>query len=322
MHSQLRHAVSVVVLFVTALAASADNWSRFRGPNGTGVADDKGVPVAFSADKGILWKRALPGRGNSSPIVWEDRVFVHTATNTERSLVCFDAANGKTLWQRSVKGAVGKTHQLNTMASSTPATDGEVVVNVFWDGKGVALAAFDMGGKPLWSKDLGPWISQHGPGGSPILYKDTVIYVKDMDAWDKNDNDVANPSTVFVFNKKTGAPVWKAAREGYRACYSAPYLLEKPGAAPELIVTSTTSIRSYNPDNGNVNWDWKWTVTSKLPLRTTGSSLIHDGMLFACSGDGGGDRHMVAVKLPDNGKKATLAWENKGDFPYVPTLLV
>jgi outer membrane protein assembly factor BamB len=302
--------------------ARADNWPRFRGANGTGVAKDTGVPVQFDA-KSVLWKVALPGRGNASPVVWDSRVFMHCASNTERMLLCLDATNGQTLWKRSMPGGKGPTHQRNTLASATPATDGKVVVNTFWDGKGVVLAAYDMDGTPLWQKKLGDWISQHGPGGSPILYGDTVIYVKDMDYKDKDENDVSDPSVVWVLKKKTGEVVWTAPREGYRACYSAPFILEKPDAPPQLIITSTTSIRSYDPANGQVKWDWRWSFKSKMPLRTTASALEHHGMLFACSGDGGGDRHMVALRLLGDGMptKAEFAWENRKDFPYVPTLL-
>lgn len=314
--------LGLACLGLAAASTCADNWPRFRGPNGLGVAGDKDVPVKFSNNT-VLWKVAIPGKGNSSPVVWDNRVFIHTASDGERMLLCLDAANGNTLWKQTVKGAKGAIHGRNTLASATPATDGQVVVNTFWDGKGLILAAYDMAGAPLWQKKLGPWVSQHGPGGSPILYGDKVIYIKDMDNEDKQMKPVADPSVVSVFDKKTGAPAWTAPREGYRACYSAPFVLENPDAPPQLLITSTTSIRSYNPADGEVKWDWRWSFTSKLPLRTTASALVHNGMLFACSGDGGGDRHMVALRLVGDGmpSKAEFAWENKKDFPYVPTLL-
>src|SRR5262249_40236613 len=198
--------VALAVWSLAVSSAGADNWPRFRGPNGVGVANDTGMPVQFDA-KSVLWKVALPGRGNASPVVWDNRVFMHCATDKDRTLLCLNAANGRTLWKRSMPGGKGPTHARNTLASATPATDGKVVVNTFWDGKGVTLAAYDMDGTPLWQKKLGPWISQHGPGGSPILYGDTVIYVKDMDYKDKDENDVTDPSVVWVLKKKTGEVV-------------------------------------------------------------------------------------------------------------------
>lgn len=321
MHRKILFTLPVLFALASSLAV-ADNWPRFRGANGEGVAADKDIPVQFTENNGVLWKVRLPGLGNSSPVIWGDRVFIHTATEKERVLMCLDAAGGKTLWQRSVPGVKAHTHAKNTLGSATPATDGEVVVNAFWDGHGILLAAFDMDGKPLWKKDLGPWISQHGPGASPILYQDKVIYIKDMDYKDKQDRDVADPSTVWVLNKKTGATVWSAPREAHRACYSAPSILERPGAPPELIITSTTSIRAYNPDTGEVKWDWRWSFP-RMPLRTTGSSILHNSMLFACAGDGSGDRYMAALRLTHNDGLTRLeqVWENKKDFPYVPTLL-
>src|SRR5262249_51253977 len=137
-------------------AGRADNWPRFRGPNGTGISSDKNIPVRWGEKEGILWKTVLPGTGNSSPVVWGNRVFVPTAPATpERQLVCLDVSAGRVLWTASVPGAPGKTHPKNTLASSTPATDGERVYAVFWDGAAVTLRAYDLGGKPVWKYDLG-----------------------------------------------------------------------------------------------------------------------------------------------------------------------
>src|SRR5262249_40659410 len=158
----------------------------------------------------------------------------------------------------------------NTRASSTAATDGEVVVTAFWDGRDIHLVAYDFQGGKLWEKNVGPWISQHGHGASPIIYEDKVIFAKDMDAVDKDDNEVPNPAVLYCFHKKSGDLLWSVPREAYRACYAAPLISKTPVGQPELIITSTTAITGYNLDNGNRNWEWKWTFTSKLPLRTTG----------------------------------------------------
>jgi len=309
----LRASVFAALLLICQLAF-ADHWPRFRGPNGTGIAQDKDIPVRFDEKSGFLWKSSLPGLGNSSPVVWSNRLFVQSSTRDgkKRMLLCLDTETGKKLWERAAPGVKAHTHQLNTMASSSPATDGNMVVTAFWDGKGILLAAYDFQGKHLWSRDLGGFTGQHGPGASPVFFRDKVFFADDQDG----------TSTLFALDKKSGAVVWKASREAYRACYSAPFVLE-PQGAPELIVTSTTSIRSYDPDTGSVNWNWNWTFTSKMPLRTTGSPIYANGSIFACSGDGGGDRHMAAVQLHGSGSQTRpeLAWENKKDFPYVPCLL-
>jgi outer membrane protein assembly factor BamB len=314
MQKRMSLAAAIAMLALSAPLA-ADNWARFRGPNGSGIAADAGIPDTFSEQNGILWKVKLAGPGNSAPIIWYKNLFVHgtTADGKERQLICLDADSGKTRWTRSFPAAKGHTHQKNTQASATPCTDGQVVVNAFWNGKQVIIAAIDLEGKELWHHNLGGFKSQHGAGASPIIYQDKVFLANDQDG----------TSTQYAFNKFKGEIIWKADRDAYRACYSAPFILEKPGHVPELVVASTTSIRGYNLDTGSPNWTWKWKFTGKMPLRTTGSPIVAHDMLFACSGDGGGDRHMVAVKLNGNGTtpEPTLAWENKKDFPYVPSLL-
>jgi outer membrane protein assembly factor BamB len=317
--------VSVLSVLLLASLSYADNWPRFRGPNGEGVAADKDIPVKFNlkSGDGVVWKIKLPGVGASSPVVWDKNLFIQCSSKdgSKRFLSCVNVADGKIVWTREFPGTTSKRiNKLNSLASATPATDGEAVYAAFWDGKEISLAAYSIKGDLMWSKNLGRWDSQHGPGHSPIIYKDKVIFCNDMDAKDAQENDVPNPSVLRVFNKKTGDIVWEAPREAFRACYSAPSILEKPGSKSELVVTSTTSIRSYNPDNGQVNWDFRWKFTAKFPLRTAASTIFHDNRMFASSGDGGGDRHMIAVQLM--GPKAPeQIWENKKDFPYVPCML-
>jgi outer membrane protein assembly factor BamB len=313
--SSLIYASLLAGLFLSCQLASADNWPRFRGPNGSGIARDKDIPVRFDEKHGILWKVPAGGLGNSSPVVWDNYVFLQSATpnGKQRMLACFDATTGKTLWTRTAPGVMAHTHELNTLASSTPATDGQIVVTTFWDGKEITLVAWDFQGKQLWERNLGSFKGQHGAGASPIFYGDKIFLANDQDG----------VATLVALHKKTGEVAWSAPREAFRACYSAPFVLEKPRAAPELIVISTTSLRSYEPDTGSVNWSWHWKFTGKMPLRTTGSPIYANNMIFACSGDGYGPRHMVAVKLHGSGSEARpeLAWENQKDFPYVPCLL-
>jgi outer membrane protein assembly factor BamB len=302
-----------VALLSCISLAHAANWERFRGPNGTGIAQDKNIPVAISPKENVLWQVAIPGKGHSSPIVWGDKLFLQTAPSEEkRSLLCLSVKDGSKIWEAEVPGVKAHIHKLNSLASATPATDGESVFAAFWDGTDVTLYAYDMKGQKRWHKKLGQFTSQHGAGASPVLYKDKVFYAFDMDG----------AATMFAFNKKTGDIVWKEPRDAFRACYSIPMILERPGKEPELLVTSTTAITSYDPETGSRNWNWKWTFTSKMPLRTIASSIETDGMLIASSGDGGGDRQAVGIKLPTvSGAAPTQVWDNKKDLPYVPCVL-
>lgn len=314
-----------VAWFIQTGALRAENWTQFRGPNATGVANGPNIPSKFGENDGILWKVAIPGLGNSSPIIWDRYVFLQTSSKDAKArlMLCLDAKTGKEVWSRSLPGTTASFNRINSLASSTPVTDGEGVYAAVWDGRDVTLVAYSFQGELLWKRNLGPFISQHGPGASPILFRDKVIFAYDMDKEDKNKRAVARPSILMALDKKTGEVVWEKPREAYRACYSIPLLREATGAAPELIVTSTSAITSYNPDDGSTYWEWTWKFKSKMPLRTVASSLLTGDMLFAMAGDGGGDRHMAALGLAGAGKSTTVTpmWENRKDFPYVPCIL-
>ncbi len=296
---------------LTPPAALGANWPRFRGPNGTGVSADKGIPVAWTKDN-ILWKVPLPGAGNSSMAVWGKRLFLQTATDKDRLLLCLDVTGGKELWRRSMAGGTTRKHPKNSFASSTPAADGKRVYVAFWDGSNTFLSAYDFQGKLLWRRDLGAFKSQHGPGASPIVFQDKVILPNDQDG----------SSVVVALEAATGKPAWQAKRRAFRACYSTPFLLEPASARPELIVVSTAGITSYNPQNGEEYWYWTWHFTG-MPLRTVGSAVAANGIIFAGSGDGSGARNMVAIKAHGKGDvtKTNLLWQRKRDFPYVPSML-
>jgi outer membrane protein assembly factor BamB len=292
--------------------AVAADWTRFRGPNGTGIVTDAGVPVQWTETDGILWKTAIPGVGHSSPIVWGHRIFLQSAASDgkERWLLCLDAADGRILWTHSVPGSRAHTHERNTFASSTPATDGERVYCLFWDGQKVSLHAFDFQGRPVWQKDLGSFTSQHGPGTSPIVFDGKVYLANDQDG---------GPCALVCLEAKTGRELWQAQRRAFRACYSTPFVREN-GGEPEIIVASTAGLSGYEPQTGKENWSWNWTFDG-MPLRTVGSPIESQGLIFANSGDGSGARSTVAVEPGRKGEPARLIWEIKKNFPYVPSML-
>src|SRR5207237_3056667 len=138
--------------------------------------------------------------------------------------------------QKSIPAQPAKIRADSSLASSTPTTDGKAVYVSFWDGKDILLSAYDFQGDMLWSKNLGGFNSQHGAGASPILYKDKLILANDMDKDDFN-SKVPNerPSMLMAFDKRTGRLLWEVPRAAERACYSAPFLLNRPGQKePEL----------------------------------------------------------------------------------------
>lgn len=298
---------------------AAANWPRFRGPNGTGIATDKDIPVQWTP-KDILWKVPLPGSGNSSPIVWGNRIFLQASSpdGQGRLMLCLNTADGQIVWQQKLPGSKAKHNGYNSLASSTPATDGERVYAAFWSGNDVALYAFDFRGKQVWKRDLGTFVSQHGPGASPVVYGDKVYFLNDQD------KAQGGPSQLLALDAKTGQTAWQVERQPYRASYAAPFLLEKPGGISELIVATTTGVHGYDPANGKENWVWHFNFTGKMPLRMVGSPLYHQGMIFAPTGDGSGERHFACLKVGDKGdvSKTNTLWESRDrNEPYVPGVL-
>jgi outer membrane protein assembly factor BamB len=312
-----RFAFALGLLALCTLASGGD-WPRFRGPNGEGVAADKDVPVQWSDDN-ILWKTPLPGAGHSSPIVHSGRVFLESASadGKERWLLCLDAKKGDILWKTPSPGQRAKKHQLNSFASSTPAADAQRVYAAFWDGKHIHLGAFALkDGKPVWQRDLGAFTSQHGFGHSPIVLDGKVILPNDQDG----------SAYLLAFDAASGEPLWKTERKAFRACYSTPFVDVKANGDKELIVASTAGLAGYNPNDGKANWWYTWKFKDeRRPLRTVGSPIRAGNLVIATSGDGAGDRDIIAVKLGGKGEAAAdhLAWQNRKNypFPYVPCLL-
>jgi outer membrane protein assembly factor BamB len=290
-----------------------EQWSRFRGPHGAGIAADREVPLRWSERQGILWRSEIPGVGHSSPVIWNNRLFVQSSSSdgSERLLLCLNTEDGSIVWKRSVPGSAAHTNEYNTLASSTPTTDGQRVYAAVWDGTEVAIHAYDFQGNPLWHTELGRFTSQHGFGSSPIVSQGKVILANDQDG----------SAELVALDAQNGSRVWQAPRKPFRACYSVPLVTDRDGA-PELIVASTAGITGYDPRTGQENWNYVWKFDG-MPLRTVASPLVSGGMVFINSGDGSGARHTIAVKAGGKGDvtQTNLVWESRRDFPYVPTML-
>jgi outer membrane protein assembly factor BamB len=302
--------LSLPVLTLALAHSPAADWPRFRGPNGSGVAEGKLPAIDPQAP---LWKVAIPGRGSGSPIVVAGKVYLQTASanGKTRTLLCLDAATGKTLWSKDATGTTAKTHAKNSLASGTPACDGETVLCVWWDGSGVALHAYDTGGKEKWQTSLGGYVSQHGPGMSPVVHEGLAFVNVDDD----------ERAELVAIDVKTGDKKWVVDRRHHRACYSSPTLLKRGDRPVELLLGTTRAITSYDPATGKVNWqyDLTWPAGS-MPLRVIAHPVYAGGLVIMSCGDGGGARYMVAVD-PDKPKPAK-AWELGRDVQYVPCVLV
>jgi len=293
--------LSLLVLLSSSLAASAADWLRFRGPNGSGIApDDKPVPVEWSATKNLKWKTTLPGPGSSSPIVVEDRIFVTCwsgyategqqdtgdITALKRHLVCVDRATGNILWERAVPAKqpeerYGGMFAQNGYASHTPVSDGKNVFAFF--GKS-GVHAFDLEGKPLWQADVGDWDDRRGWGtaSSPILHGDVLIVPAFVES-----------QAMFGFDKTTGKQLWKAPSEGFASTWGTPVIAKGPNG-DELDIAVPGEVWGFNPDTGKLRW-----YATGLQSDSVCNSLVTDGQIvYAMSERGGGS---VAIKAGGKG---------------------
>ena len=297
--------LAVAVLVVPAIAA-ADDWTRFRGPNGTGIASAPSLPTAWTADD-YAWETLLPGVGHSSPVIAGERLFVTAGSEdgTTRQLLCLNTDSGEVLWTRSLSLGSDKLHTKNSYASSTPALSERLVITAFADDDRYVVAAFFLDGTPAWDADLGPFESQHGLGASPIVWRDLVIVP----------NDQKGESSLVAIDLASGEIEWKSSRPSGDTSYATPFVLEAAGKPPQLIAScNAMGVTSLDPVSGTLNWK-----SGELPQRTVCSPVFADGLIMQTCGQGGRGTLLVGIDPFSDGDKERLAFETKKLLPYVPT---
>ena len=236
---------AVVVLFIASLAlktAVAEDWTQFRGPNGSGVSASTGLPVEFGPSKNVIWKAPLPP-GHSSPVLTRDRIFV-TAHNSNRLLViCLDRQTGKLLWQREVpRSRVGRLQNVNGPASPSPVTDGSNVYVFFQE---FGLVSYDATGKERWKLPLGPFNMFYGFGASPILVDDKVVLPVDQD----------NPSSYLIaVDKNSGRVRWKVDRPVVISGYSTPIIYQPNQGPKQIVIPESFQLSAYSVEDGKRVW--------------------------------------------------------------------
>jgi outer membrane protein assembly factor BamB len=297
--------LALIGIMSWAQAASAENWPQFRGPRGDGTSHETNAPLRWSSAQNIKWKAPLPGEGHSSPIVWEQGVFVTSADETGgRSLIRLNANTGKILWQKKVATASKESmHRENSSASSTPATDGARVITSFQVGDRVDLRCFDFDGKELWAVQPLRFDGQHGYSYSPIIYNDLVLF----------DCRQEGEAALLALDKRSGAVRWRAAPGNKRISHVTP-LLVTHGGQMQLIVSGSDETRSYNPNNGQPIW---W---CQGPSDVAVAGLVFgEGMVFVTAGYP--DRTRMAIRVNGRGDvtKTHVAWSLRRQVTYVPS---
>src|SRR5436190_11448979 len=233
-------------VLLLAQAVFGENWPEWRGPRLDGTSQEHGIATKWSPTENVRWKTQISGEGFSSPVVWNDRIFLETALldKDERQVVCADKKDGKILWQRTVVTApLERKHDLNSYASSTPATDGTNVYVAFLDKNKMLVAAYDFEGNQKWLVRPGGFYSMHGFCSSPILYKDKVIVNGDHDG----------DSYIVALDRKDGRTLWKTARQNKTRSYCVPIIRELSGRT-QMILSGDKSVASYDPANGKLHW--------------------------------------------------------------------
>lgn len=217
--------LSVLAFQWTVAFCEGDEWNRFRGPNGSGVANSLKLGDSLT-EKSIVWQQELPS-GTSSPIVFDGKLLLTSYSGDDRTIHCLSTSDGKELWKHSIKKLRAETATPpNGPATSGLACDGQRIVAFFPDAGVVSLS---LDGKQLWLKDLGPFSSMHGISSSPILYNDSVVLVVDQ---------LSDPY-IATLDAKTGDEKWRTDRLlGVTGGYSTPTLLN---------VDSKTYILSAGP---------------------------------------------------------------------------
>jgi outer membrane protein assembly factor BamB len=336
---------STTACWVTACALlAAQNWAQFRGPQGSGVADDQRPPLSWDVEsgRGVVWKTAIPGLGHSSPVVWGDRLYLTSAISSdpksvfERVLIgaqdfrtdkaphqwrvyALNRATGKILWDRLAHEGVPKIprHPHNSYASATPATDGRHVVVSFGS---EGLYCYNARGDLVWKKELGVvHAGKHnnpeytwGTASSPILFRGMVIVLCDS----------LGDGYLAAFDVDSGREIWRAKRDAHPS-WSTPAVYEGSGG-PELVINAAPFIQGYDPSNGKELWRLGPSTTNTTPTPIAG-----EGLIFVTNGYNPikpiyavvpGSRGDLTLKEGAT-HSAAIAWSNMRDGPYMATPL-
>lgn len=296
---------------VTLALPEQEQWSGWRGGSLNGVSRSAVLPTVWSQQQNVRWRVIVPGSGNSSPIVWGDRLFVTSIVDTDSgnqaAVICINRRNGQLLWQQPVGSPQGTSHSKNGFASATPATDGARVYAAFGT---LGLVVFDFEGKLLWQKPFPRQSHEWGTAASPLTVDRLVIHVVDAES----------DSAIVALDKYTGEEVWRTKRES-RGSWSSPVLFNAGTTAMpqwQVVVNGTGSsaageVIAYDPANGRVIW--KISGTSDIPCPT---AIVGDSIIVSSSG-GNGPIFAIRPESEPVGGVPQRLWRFNNGGAYVPT---
>lgn len=305
-------------------SVNAEDWSRFRGPNGSGISTESTpTPTQWTPEQGVKWKVSLPGPGVSSPIVVGDRVFVTCYSGygmsrqdvgeireLVRHLVCVNRLDGKILWRKDIPAVQpedpysGAGVPAHGYASHTPASDGKRVYAFF--GKS-GVFAFDMDGNQLWQKSLGMESDsrQWGSASSPIVYKQMLIVPATCES-----------RALVALDCETGKEIWKQEAEGFDLSWSTPILVQASDEKTELVMGVPYELWAFNPETGKLAWYCRANDSDQFQ-----SSVVADNStVYAIEGRGGGS---VAVKAGGKGdvSENAVVWSGNDSSRFASPII-
>lgn len=305
--NQAKPVEEVTISDATFVASAPDvvaqeaDWPWWRGPQHNGHAVGS-APVEWNERNNLVWKAPIPGRGHASPIICGEHVFVATADEQEQTqmLVCLDRESGRPRWTTKIhQGGFMHMHHDNSQASPTPACDGKHVYCAFMVQDGIWVTAVDLEGNIAWQSKAGDFVSQHGYGASPVLYKSLVIV----------SGDTSGGSFLTALRTADGSMAWRVRRDN-EASFATPVVAHVAGT-DQLLLSGHEEVISYNPVTGEKLW------TSEGPATTTANTVAWNDELVFASG-GYPQNAVMAIKADGSGE---VVWKErlKG---YVPSPLV
>ena len=294
--------------------ADAEEWTRFRGPNGSGISAATTIPVRWT-DEDYNWRVKLPGVGHSSPVVWQSRIFVTCGdeqTGT-RAVVCYDVKSGQERWSHRFPAQHHRKHKLNSFASPTPAVDAERVYVLWGTPDQITALAFDHGGKQLWQRNLGPFPAGHGFGVSPVLWEDLVVVPVEY----------GEGSFWIALHQDSGETAWRHAHPT-QLHYATPCLWRRPGQRDQLIMTNWDhGICGVDPRKGTIQW--RFDVFDKSHVEASiASPVIAGDLVIGSAGFLGHGYEVIAVRpeARTGGPENQTVWRIARGAPLCVTPLV
>ena len=305
-------------------AQEPEQWSRLRGPNGQGISTATGLPTQWSDTENIAWKTPIPGEGWSSPVIWNDHIFLTSATDggKECRVIAINRKDGEVLWNKPVfTQELKMQHDRNSRATPTPVTDGQRVYAVFANGWFVAL---DFEGNVVWeNKDL-DFYSQHGFGASPIIYDDLLITAINPSV-NPNNNPNNEPvrlgwqlpwdrSYLLALDKNTGKERWRGNRGMSRISHSTPVVIQVDGK-DQILSMAGDVIQGFEPATGELAWTVKNSGEPAVPIPAIG-----EGMVYMCPSPGS---PILGIRIGGKGDVTDthVVWRLSQHFPITSSFL-